>query len=319
MKNERPTSNIERPTSNGGWGPIFYDGGRLMPKIGVVGTPGGWSSEKLADTVARLTGFRLLIDMERVALDLSEKKVMLDHVNLFGLDALIIKKIGAWYSPDLLDRLEILRFMAENGMRIYSSPLNILRVLDRLSCTVTLASAGIPMPPTVVTENIDEAVMAVERYGRAVFKPLYSTKAKGMRIIESGPDARRQVTEFKTENSIMYIQAMIDHSGMDLGVTFLGGKYLTTYARCGDGSSWNTTTRSGGRYKSFSPEKDLIDLAQKAQDLFGLDFTCVDVAVTPNGPVVFEVSAFGGFKGIETASNIDPAELYVNHVLEEIQ
>ncbi len=289
-----------------------------MPKIGVVGTPGGWSSEKLADTAGRMTGYRLLIDMEKVALDLGQGKVLLDGMDLFGLDALIVKKIGAWYSPDLLDRLEILRYMSEKGMRIYSDPMKILRVLDRLSCTVTLASAGIPMPPTVVTENSDEALAAVNRFGRAVFKPLYSTKAKGMRIIEKGAKALRDIEEFKAGNSIMYIQAMIDHNGMDLGVTFLGGQYLTTYARCGDGSSWNTTTRSGGRYRAYEPDQALVDLAWKAQDLFGLDFTCVDVAVTPSGPMVFEVSAFGGFKGVETASGIDPAELYINHVLKEI-
>ncbi|GAB6097032.1 hypothetical protein JCM14469_32860 [Desulfatiferula olefinivorans] len=289
-----------------------------MPRIGVIGTPGGWSSELLADTVGRLTGFRLLIDMENIVLDLETGRVMLGDLDLFSLDGMIVKKIGAWYSPDLLDRLEILRFMAEKGLRICSSPEKILRVIDRLSCTVTLSAAGIPMPPTIVTESVDEAMGAVKRFGRAVFKPLYSTKAKGMCIIENTPDARDRIMAFKAENSIMYIQAMIEHNGMDLGITFLGGRYLTTYARCGNGNSWNTTTRSGGRYNPFSPDKDLVDLAWKAQNLFGLDFTCVDVALTPTGPVVFEVSAFGGFKGVMTTSDIDPAERYVNYVLEAL-
>ena len=39
-------------------------------KIGVVGTRGGWSSELLADTMAAKTGFRLLVDMEQVCMDL---------------------------------------------------------------------------------------------------------------------------------------------------------------------------------------------------------------------------------------------------------
>ncbi len=33
-------------------------------KIGVVGVPGGWSSEILADTVYNKTGYRMLIDLE---------------------------------------------------------------------------------------------------------------------------------------------------------------------------------------------------------------------------------------------------------------
>jgi ribosomal protein S6--L-glutamate ligase len=291
----------------------------MRTKIGVVGTPGGWSSEKLADTVADMTGHRLLIDMGRLSLDMSAGRAWFEDTDISALDALIIKKIGAWYSPDLLDRLEMLRFLNARGLPIFSSPLNIMRVLDRLSCTVTLQLAGIPMPPTTVTEDVDAATSAVARYGEAVFKPLYSTKAKGMLLLPSGPEARRTVEAYHNENPIMYIQKKLDLQGKDLGVAFLGGQYLTTYARVKGEGAWNTTTRSGGHYEAFDPPHELIDLAHNAQAPFGLDFTCVDVAETPDGPIVFEVSAFGGFRGIETASGIDAARRYVQFVLERIK
>jgi ribosomal protein S6--L-glutamate ligase len=99
----------------------------------------------------------------------------------------------------------------------------------------------------------------------------------------------------------------------------MGGRYLTTYARVKGAGAWNTTTRSGGHYEAFDPPEELIALAHKAQAPFGLDFTCVDVAETPLGPIVFEVSAFGGFRGIETASGIDAARRYVQFVLERIR
>ena len=290
-------------------------------RIGVVGTFGGWSSELLADTVAEATGGeRLLIDMEKVRLDLPGGAAWFGDVNLARLDALIIKKIGARYSPDLLDRLEVLRFLAERGMTICSAPLAILRVLDRLSCTVSLQLAGIPMPPTSITEDVDQALAAVEQYGQAVFKPLYSSKARGMTVIDHGPGARAQVEAYKAENTIMYIQKTVDLSGSkDLGVAFLGGEYLTTYARCKTNGAWNTTTESGGKYEPYEPSQEIIDLAHKAQAPFGLDFTCVDVALTADGPVVFEVSAFGGFRGIQETSGIDAARLYTDYVLGKIR
>ncbi|MFP4347832.1 MAG: GAK system ATP-grasp enzyme [Desulfococcaceae bacterium] len=286
-----------------------------MPKIGVVGTIGGWSSEMLADKVAEKTGYRLLIDPKKICLDLGAKTVRYKDTDLAGLDALMIKKVGARYSPDLLDRLEMLRFLQERGLRMFSNPFAIMRVLDRLSCTVTLAGGGIPMPPTTVTEDVDAALKAVADYEKAVFKPLFSSKARGMKVISDGPDARRKVTAFKQENEIMYIQKMMDLGGQDLGVAFLGGEYLTTYARRGQDASWNTTTRSGGKYQPYTPSDKTVALAHRAQALFGLDFTCVDVAETPDGPVVFEVSAFGGFRGIQTASGLDAAGLYLEYVL----
>lgn len=62
-----------------------------MPKIGVVGTSGGWSSEKLADTLAAKTGYRLLVDMERVAVDLTTGIATFEDTVLNDLDAMIIK------------------------------------------------------------------------------------------------------------------------------------------------------------------------------------------------------------------------------------
>jgi len=289
-----------------------------MIKIGVVGTAGGWSSETLSDTVQRMTGFRLLVEMKHVRLDLDSGRGFYHDFDLTTLDALIIKKVGSRYSPDLLDRLEMLRFLNENGLNMFSKPLSILRILDRLSCTVSLRSAGIPLPPTTITENVDEAVKAVADYGEAVLKPLYTSKARGMKLLTYGPDVKETINAYKADNSILYIQKKIELPGKDLGLVFLGGNYVTTYARSKNNDSWNTTTRSGGKYEPYTPSDEIINLAQKAQALFNLDFTCVDIAETNQGPFVFEVSAFGGFRGIQTATGLDASQLLVDYVLKKM-
>lgn len=290
-----------------------------MPNIGVVGIPGGWSSECLADTVAEMTGYRLLIDPSKISLDLASGSAWYEGSDLSHLDALMIKKAGSRYSPELLDRLEILRLLNEKGLSMFSKPIHILRVLDRLSCTVTLISGGIPMPPTTITEDMQGAMNAVEIYGEAVFKPLYTSKARGMKVITAGADMYQEISEFKQKNCIMYIQKKIDLRGKDLGIVFLGGQYMTTYARCTSGDSWNTTINSGGKYAPYQPSYEVIELAQRAQNLFGLDFTCVDVAETKEGAFVFEVSAFGGFRGIQEASGINAAKVYAEYVLKQLK
>ena len=290
-----------------------------MAKIGVVGTIGGWSSEKLADTVATTTNSPpLLIDMKNVYLDLPSGNCWYGNLDLLTLDALIIKKIGTRYSTDLLDRLEILRFLASRGVRIFSEPAKIMRVLNRLTCTITLQLAGIPIPRTTITEDLDVALTAIERYGTAVFKPLYTSKARGMLILKKDTATHAVVKDYSVKNPVMYIQEMLEIGDFDLGVVFLGDKYLTTYARCKASDSWNTTTASGGKYIRFDPPHEVIELAQKAQHIFGLDFTCVDIALTTTGPYVFEVSAFGGFRGIQETRNIDAAKCYTDYVLERL-
>jgi len=290
-------------------------------KIGVIGIPGKWSTETLADAVEKRTGYRQVIDMAAVSLDLEQQRLLFQEQDLCQLDALIVKKISARYNPNTLDRLELLRVAEQAGVRVFSRAENMLRLIDRLSCTVTLRNAGIPMPATRVTEDIGAAITAVEDFGSAVFKPLYSTKARGMCVIEARQGSarvEREIRAFQADNPMMYIQQKVELPGRDLGMVFLAGEYLGSYARVSKGDAWNTTIHSGGKYAAHTPPDEVIELAQRAQALFGMDFTTVDVAETNSGPIVFEVSAFGGFRGALEGIGIDAGGLYVDHVLRQL-
>ena len=291
------------------------------PKIGVVGLPGKWSTETLADAVEASTGMRLVVDMSNVALDLDGRKLLYGEHDLCELDALIVKKISREYSPNSIDRLELLRVAEAQGVRVFSPALSMLRLIDRLSCTTTMANAGIPMPPTLVTEDTARADAAVQHYASAVFKPLFSTKARGMVVIDADdPEQQRieQIKDFHADNPMMYIQKKMDLPGQDLGLVFLGGEYLGAYARVSEGGSWNTTIHHGGRYAAAEPDASWIEIALRAQALFNMDYTTVDMAETEQGPIVFEVSAFGGFRGAKEGLGINVAERYVEHVLKQV-
>jgi len=292
------------------------------PRIGVIGIPGKWSTEVLADAVEQRTGFRRVIDMAAVTLDLAGGRLLFAGEDLCQLDGLLVKKISAEYSPNTLDRLELLRVAEQAGVRVFSGAQNMLRLIDRLSCSVTLANAAIPLPETRVTEDVDAALQAVRDFGSAVFKPLFSTKARGMQLLDAGmdePALRQAIQRFGQEHPMMYIQRRLNLRGRDLGMVFLGGDYLGTYARVSQSDTWNTTINSGGRYERFDATPELIDLAQRAQAPFGMDFTTVDVALTDDGPIVFEVSAFGGFRGALEGAGIDAAGAYADYALEAIR
>ncbi len=288
-------------------------------KIAVIGNPGSWSTERLADALEENTGFRCVVEMSASSMDFDNRSLLLGDVDLASLDGLVIKKIGPEYSSDMFNRLEVLRFFCKIGIPVYSRPERIMAALNRLSCTVTLQKGDIAMPSTFITEDIDQAVKVVARFGKAVFKPLYSSKARGMVVVEDDKHCRLNIENFQAAgNTTMYIQKMIDIPGKDLGVVFLGGEYIGTYARR-QGFSWNTCTSSGGRYEEYEPGPETIELAHKAQSLFGLEFTCVDVVETETGPMVFEVSAFGGFRGLMEACDIDAAKLYAEHVIRKLE
>ena len=102
-------------------------------RIGVVGIPGKWSTETLADALERRTGFRLVIDMRRVELDLADRRLLFEGLDLCSLDGLIVKKISAAYSPHTLDRLELLRIAESAGVRVFSRADNMLRLVYKVA------------------------------------------------------------------------------------------------------------------------------------------------------------------------------------------
>lgn len=288
-------------------------------RIGVIGLASAWSTTQLLDAVEARTGYRRLIEMQDVVLDLEHGRVLHRGFDLRELDGVIVKKIAEEYSPDALDRVEVLRVLENAGVRVFSRPAALARLIDRLSCTVKLRLGQIPMPPTIVTESVDEAVAAITRYGAAVAKPLYTSKARGMLVMRaSDEDLRARVEQFRQDNPVMYLQQLLETPGRDLGVVFLGGEYLATYARVSRGS-WSTSTHTGGKYQPHQPSDEIIALAQRAQELFELDFTCVDVVETAGGPRVFEVSAFGGFRGLQEATNIDAAARYADYAIQVLE
>ena len=291
-------------------------------RIAVVGTPGKWSTEVLADHLEKRTGFRCVVDMAEVLLELDTGKLRYRDLILNELDGVIIKKISEVYSPAADDRIRMLAGLEADGVRCFSRPDQVGRLINRLEGTGALARGKVALPATRVTENVAAGLEVVERFGKAILKPLYSTKARGMLVLDA-TDGRavneEKLVGFKNEYGLLYLQRFVNLGGQDLGMVFLGGDYLCTYARVGDANAWNTTINSGGRYQAYEPTAELIELGRAAQACFDLSFTTVDIALTDDGPVVFEVSAFGGFSGALKGCGIDAADKLVEHVMTELE
>jgi len=288
------------------------------PRIAVIGIPGKWSTEVLAERIAAKIGACPVIDMAEVTFQSSAGALTAHGLNLNEFDGLVVKKISQQYSPSTVDRLELLRVAEAQGVRVFSPASSMLRLIDRLSCTVTLQNHSIPMPDTCVTESISDAIAFIQGAGEVVLKPLFSTKARGMTVLdasESDDQLSVALTSFQQDNPVLYLQRKIALSGRDMGLMFLGGEYLGAYARVSQTGAWNTTIHSGGKYEAVDPDASVIAMAFRAQELFQMDFTTVDVAETDDGPICFEVSAFGGFRGGLEGTGIDVAEHYAQYVL----
>jgi ribosomal protein S6--L-glutamate ligase len=293
-------------------------------KIGVIGQPGAWSTERLADAARRQGVDAEIVDLAACSLRLPDPRLFHRGRPLEGLAGAIVKKVGdtagGWA---VRERIALLRHLEASGVPVLSEPARLDVAIDRLSMTVELARAKLPVPETLVTEAVDEAELGVETFGAAVLKPLYTSKGRGMRKIgpkasvDGGGDARAALAEHRAAgDGPYYLQRFVEHPGRDLGVAVLEGRVLGAYWRRAGAGQWMTTVLSGGKYEPASPPDEALEIARRAAVHFGLLFTGVDIMETPEGGfIVLEVSAFGGFRGLLDACGVDAAPLVAEAAL----
>ncbi len=287
-------------------------------KIVVVGQPGAWSTERLAAAVRGQGADAPVVDLAACSLRLPDPRLYHRGVPLEGLDGAIVKKIGDTVEgPIVRERINMLRHLAASGVPVWSEPDRLAVAVNRYRMTLELARAGLPIPETVITEDPAEAAAAVERFGVAVLKPIFTSKGRGMRRIEGTEELDELFVQRTAEaRQPLYVQRFVKHPGRDLGVAVLEGRPLGAYWRVAASESWMTTVLAGGRYEAADPPHEAVELALRAARRFGLIFTGVDLMETPDGGfTVLEVSAFGGFRGLLTACGIDAAPLVAEAVI----
>jgi tetrahydromethanopterin:alpha-L-glutamate ligase len=203
-----------------------------------------------------------------------------------------------------------------SGVPVWSAPDRLEIAVDRYRMTVELVRAGLPVPETVITEDLGEAAATVERFGAAVLKPLFTSKGRGMLRLDAALDVPRILERHRAENADpFYLQRFVKHPGRDLGVAVLDGRCLGAYWRIAGDGQWMTTVLSGGRYAPADPPAEALALAERAAQHFGLLFTGVDLIEGDEGFTVLEVSAFGGFRGLLDGCGVDAAPRLAEAVL----
>lgn len=289
----------------------------MNKQIAIIGKPGAWSTEHLSKKL-RAQNFEVQIfNAKEIHFNSKLNKTAVSGICLDKFDAVVIKKLGD-YQPEIIDRLNLLLLAENNGLKFYSAPSKLLKMISRISCSTALLNEGIPMPNTFIGESVDEALNWIKDKHKVVFKPNFSTKAKGMEVIDSDSVREKDLNNLKADFGFLYLQEKLNIGDRDYGLAFIGDRYIGAYARVASKESWNTTTKDGGHYASCDLSEDIIAVAKKAKNTFNLDFCSVDVAIVNNKPVVFEVSAFGGFNGLFKGANIDAAELLAQKISSDL-
>lgn len=185
--------------------------------------------------------------------------------------------------------LELALVLEERGARCCNRASATARVRDKALTTELLALAGLPVPRSWLLASWDEVCKRAA--GRAVVvKPASGSRGRGVVVL-----APTQVPVAAPYHGPYLVQERIAGDGLDRKLYVVGRQVYGVLRR------WPPGDLAAKRGRAFEPSSELRDLALAAGGVMGLHIYGVDVVVGRAGPVVVDVNAFPGFKGVPEA------------------
>lgn len=232
------------------------------------------------------------------------------------LGTLLIRPVGRGSLEELVFRMDMLYRLQRLGTCIVNPPEAIEHCVDKYDILTILEENGIPVPRTVVTENVREALDAFEELGGdIVVKPLFGSRGVGATRVN---DAEVASTIFKAiafQHGVVYIQEFVQHGCSDIRAFVVGNRAVAAMSRvAGD---WKTNCSQGARPEPLKLGKSAEDLAVRSAASVECKVAGVDILESPSGTFVVDVNSQPGWKGLQSVSHVDIADEIVEYVVNE--
>ena len=262
-------------------------------------------------------------DLERAAAELGHETLVVDFrrvraavaapaemscVPFFDCDAVIVRTMPPGSLEQVVFRMDVLHRLRSRGVAVLNPPAALETCVDKYLATARLQAAGLPVPPTVVCQNADDALEAFTVLGGDVIaKPLFGSEGRGIVRVSDRDLAWRTFRTLERLQSVLYVQRYIPHPGWDLRLLVLGGRVLTAMRRHANGG-WRTNVAQGGRAVAVRPTADEERLALAAAAAVGAPVCGVDLLPALDGQLyVLEVNAVPGWRALAPATGVDVA------------
>ncbi|MFX1301639.1 MAG: RimK family alpha-L-glutamate ligase [Promethearchaeota archaeon] len=286
-------------------------------KIGVITrNPEAWCSTQIRYALEKNHLQSVFLSFRDLAARVKMKpEVSTQETNIVkDLDALIIRPIGRGSLEEIIYRMDLLHRLQRLGMLIINSPLSIERSVDKYHTLALLEERGLPVPQTVVTENLEEALKGFhELGGDVVIKPLFGSRGIGSTRVTDADVAERLFRAIIFYHGVLYLQKFTPHGDSDVRAFVVGDTVVAAMRRVA--SNWKTNVSLGARPVALNPSEELEKLAVEAARILGCKIAGVDILESDEGPVIIELNSQPGWRGLQTIASVNIAEKIVELVV----
>ncbi len=237
---------------------------------------------------------------------------------LDDLDALIIRPIGRGSLEELVFRMDMLYKLERKGFYMVNPPDAIEHCVDKYDILALLEDVGVPVPRTLATESVNEALAAFnELGGDVVVKPIFGSRGQGSTRVNDIDIADTIFKAITFHHGVIYMQEFVQHGFSDIRAFVIGDRVVASMRRVANG--WKTNYSQGARPAPAKISREFEDLAVKSAKAVGCKIAGVDILESPDGPRIVDVNSQPGWKGLQVVTDVNIADEIVSYVLSEIK
>lgn len=218
----------------------------------------------------------------------------------------IIPRIGASHTNY---GAAVIRQFEQKGIFTTLSSDALLMSRDKLTCSQILASKGLQIPRTIVSNNSLMYAELLDTFeDNIVIKLINGTHGIGVVLAESKGQAESILEAFnKTKQKSMMQEFIAEAKGADIRILVVGDEIVGTMKRQAKPGEFRSNLHRGGKSSVEPISEQEKQVALAAVKHLGLKVAGVDMLRSKRGPLILEVNASPGLEGIETTTKVDIA------------
>jgi len=233
-------------------------------------------------------------------------------------DAVFVRGVAGGSLQEVVLYLDFLHALKIMGIPVYNDGHAIERSVDKGMTSFLLQHAGLPTPPTWVLRNREQALAIAEaelKQGHLLIsKPLFGSQGEGIRRLEKMTD----LLWLAASGGVYYLQRFVHcagHGFSDKRVFVINGQAVAAMRR--RGKSWLNNVAQGASCERIELNAEVADLAIKATAALSMDYAGVDIIQDQNGQYsIIEVNSIPAWKGLESACDVNIAQLLVDDLIQ---
>jgi ribosomal protein S6--L-glutamate ligase len=228
----------------------------------------------------------------------------------------VIPRIGAsitGYGLSVVNQFDMM------GVPVLNNAVPIARSRDKLRALQLLSRFGIDIPRTVMCRYRDEVEEAVQMVGGlpCIIKLIQGSQGVGVMIANTADEVAGMLDTLWTLGQEILLQELVAESrGRDVRALVVGDRVVAAMRRTARAGDFRSNIHRGGVAEAVTLEREYAEAAVKAARVMGLEVAGVDMLEARTGPKIMEVNSSPGFEGLEKATGVDIATLYVEHAAE---